>query len=382
MKIRYSDRFVQQLADDIAAHITGGGSDPAAGERAAELRARQRELAEHNCAQVRAFHAQLGRDTGIPDVAFRNPNTYLFADEEPVRVFHTSGTSGAETGRAPYTARGLELMDLAILANAQMHMVDGMEAPVFVRLVPTAEQAPTMVMAYGMQRIAERFGDAALSCSVVGPGGIELARLERTLDLARREQRPVVMVGGTFSFVNLCDRALAEGWRWPLPEGSRVFDAGGFKGRARTVAVDEFRRLVDAVFGPGIERFGNLFGMTELASQLYEASDATGAGMRAKVDSHFVSAVVREPSTLAPLPAAGSDLGAASDDRLGLLEVRDLAVLDRPSEILTGDLARAVAGGAAIVGRVARSLSRGCSLSMDAMTAAPAEAAAPAEVAA
>ncbi len=58
----------------------------------------------------------------------------------------------------------------------------------------------------------------------------------------------------------------------------------------------------------------------------------------------------------------------AITDGLGLLEVIDLCVLDRPPALLTGDLAIATPTGAAAVGRIQRNSTRGCSISLDALT--------------
>src|SRR5262245_43185066 len=68
----------------------------------------------------------------------------------------------------------------------------------------------------------------------------------------------------------------------------------------------------------GAVRFVTLFGMTELASQLYDASPAPVGprGERAKASNGWVSPLVRDPMTLGPRSSG-----------FGLLEVCDLAIL-------------------------------------------------------
>jgi hypothetical protein len=137
-------------------------------------------------------------------------------------------------------------------------------------------------------------------------------------------------------------------------------DAGGFKGRSRVVGVDGLRAALGRVFGIAADRCINLFGMTELASQLYDAADvAVGPlGERPKGRLTFVEPRVRDAHTLAPIERGS-----------GLLEVADLCILDRPHVVLTGDRGIACAEGVAIAGRVERGQSRGCSLTLDEMTA-------------
>jgi hypothetical protein len=120
------------------------------------------------------------------------------------------------------------------------------------------------------------------------------------------------------------------------------------------------REALTRTFGVPSERLVNLFGMTELASQLYDCTDeALGPdGERPKGAMPYVEPRVLDARTLQP-----TDAGP------GLLEVLDLCIIDRPPAVLTGD--RAIAGphGAAITGRIERGQSRGCSLSLDAITA-------------
>jgi hypothetical protein len=214
-------------------------------------------------------------------------------------------------------------------------------------------------MAYGMERIAADFGDPELSASVVTPNGVDMARLRTLLDRAEREARPVVLIGGSFSYVNICERLASEGLRWSLAPGSRAVDAGGFKGRSRAVNVAELRALIGRSFGIAPEACLNLFGMTELASQLYDGRDVPVGplGERPKGRLPFVYPRVRDAHTL-----------ELRDAGLGLLEVVDCAVIDRPCTVLTGDVGVATPDGVAITGRVQRGTSRGCSLTLDAMT--------------
>jgi hypothetical protein len=183
--------------------------------------------------------------------------------------------------------------------------------------------------------------------------------LIQRLDLAVAEGIPVLLAGGSFAFVNICDDLQSRGRSWQLPPGSQTVDGGGFKGRSRVVTVDALRQSVAEVFGIALDRCTNLFGMSELASQLYDSADVCAGplGERPKSGAEFIRAIVRDPADLTPMPCG-----------TGLLEIVDLCVLDRPHRILTGDSAIARDDGVVITGRIKGGQSRGCSLTLDEMT--------------
>lgn len=349
----YHGRFVAQLFDDIACLIVGEDID------VASILDRLFTLAAVNSPAIAEYWHATRFGHPIPDTAFKQSPPYLFPDQPPVREFHTSGTSGAVPGRVGYSARGMELMRMSILDNARRHVVSGLRRPAIIRFVPSAASAPTMVMAYGMELIATELGDPDLSEVVVGQGGMDYQLLQTAIERVCAAGRPAVLIGGSSVFANVCDHFTTRGTNFVLPQGSRVVDAGGFKRQSSPVHVDALRAGLTDVFGIAEGHFVNLFGMTELASQLYDrGNDAIGPlGERIKGGQRYVQVRVRDVETMDPVA-----------NGLGLLEVIDLCVLDRPPALLTGDLALAALDGAAIVGRVQRNSSRGCSVSLDALT--------------
>jgi hypothetical protein len=353
MALKYHDSFVDRLFDDIGAMLGGDAA------LSASIEPRLNELVCANSPQVMDYWKRTRRGLGVPDAAFKGSPPYLFPDEPPARTFRTSGTTGGERGTAHYTARGLQLMDLSILANARRHIIRELQSPVILRMVPSAAAAPEMVIAYGMEHIAVTFGHKELSACLLGPQGVDFALMQQRLDAASKEDLPVVLIGASFAFVNICDACEAQGRRWQLPNGSRIVDAGGFKGRSRVVDVDTLRAGVERVFGIPRHQCINLFGMTELASQLYDSADKPLGPLRERPKGvlPWVRPQVRDAHTL-ELRTSGS----------GLLEVVDLCILDRPYVVLTGDRGIACEEGVASAGRIERGQSRGCSLTLDEIT--------------
>ncbi len=352
--IPYNDPFVVKLDEDIRYLLEHNDR-----EKIADVRLRLETLAQSNCPSLIRYWQNTQIGFGVPDQAFKGEPPYYFPDAPPVKVFCTSGTSGAKRGRCYYSARGLGLMEAAVLQAARNNLIKDLKEPAIIRLLPSQEAAPEMIMAYGMDLIARTFGAAHLSQSVVTERGFNRDLLVKLLHQAQAEARAVILIGGSFACINVMDSLQKDKIKFQLPLGSRMVDAGGFKGRSREVTVPVLHQLAQDVFGIAPERCINIFGMTELASQLYDASTTNVGplGERPKGCGTTVVPLVRDSVTLEPV-----------SEGLGLLEIADLCVLDRPYSVLTGDLAIQTPEGVAIVGRAQQGEVRGCSLNLEVMS--------------
>src|SRR5262249_52815463 len=105
----------------------------------------------------------------------------------------------------------------------------------------------------------------------------------------------------------------------------------------------------------------NEYGMTELCSQLYDATpfncpDAAGAGERFKIGPPWLKVIARDPVSLRPL----------APGETGLLSFFDLANAGSVSALLTEDLGVVdMAGRVRIFGRAIGSDARGCALGIE-----------------
>ncbi|MFT7839234.1 acyl-CoA reductase [Saccharothrix sp. BKS2] len=351
MTIAHDDPHVARLFEHLVRLVAEEDGDPL------DAQDQLVELARTNSPEVARYWKQVGTGVGVPDTAYKGGGPHLFPDAPVVREFRTSGTTGSTRGSVRYSPLGLELKRVAVTARARREIDFADVRPVVLPFVPSERAAPHMAIAFDMARIAEAVGDPRLSTAVVREAGVDFELLAQRLDAAVAEGLPVVLVGATFAFVNICDALEAQGRRWRLPPGSRMYDGGGFKGRSRVMAVDDLHDAVGRVFG--IERFGNIFGMTEIANPLYDSADTPVGplGERPKAGGPAGGPRVRDPRTR-----------EYRETGPGLLEITDYALLDRPYVLLTGDLGIAGPEGVAIAGRIAGSTSRGCSLSLDEIT--------------
>lgn len=305
----------------------------------------------------------------VPAVAFKQYSLFAGAPEAIIRTFRSSGTTEpTRSSRAHFSRSGLELMEVAIAAGARSRLFpDGRSTRILV-LAPPPEQVPHMIMAHGMAHLLREYGLPG-SRFVAGPRGIDFAALWSELDGCQWKGIPVTLCGSSFGFVHFFDWMEREGCRLELPAGSRLLDAGGYKGKSREIGRDAFVTWAAQLCGLRPARVINLLGMTELASQIYDriTPGTAGAG-RMKLPPHWVRTTVVEPRQHGP---HGPE--PVGDGEVGLLRHIDLANIERPIAIQSEDVGRVVAAsvdgalrrGFEILGRARGAEPRGCSLTAE-----------------
>ena len=136
---------------------------------------------------------------------------------------------------------------------------------------------------------------------------------------------------------------------------------GGYKGRSREVEPALLRGMLADRYGLDDANIVAEYGMTEMSSQLYEAS------LRDRVEGHpsprhhliappWVRATPVDPESLQPVQRG----------EVGVLRIDDAANLDSVASILTSDLAELMPDGSLVLhGRAEGSSLRGCSLAVE-----------------
>lgn len=285
----------------------------------------------------------------------------LFAgelDREVERTFRSSGTTDpTRSSQAHFSRGGLALMNAAVAANARRALFsDGQKARILV-LAPSPEQAPHMIMVHGMAHLMRTFGQSG-SRFLLGPKGLDPEALWVELVSCQESGVPVALFGSSFGFVHFFDWMEGQGRTLALPEGSRLMDAGGYKGRSREIGRAQFVTWASAMCGVPVTRVVNLLGMTELASQIYDRVDERGE--RWKQSPPWMRTEVVDPRR-----RDGDGPCRVADGQVGLLRHLDLANVERPLMIQSEDVGRSVGGGFEILGRAKGAEPRGCSLNAD-----------------
>lgn len=279
-----------------------------------------------------------------------------------VRTFMTSGTTRPEErGKVHYDEGGLRLMDATIYEAASAFLFPDRMKTTFLIIAPSPDIVPQMIMAYGMNRLKDYFGSAQ-SRFLIGKEGFDMNVLINELRRSETEGFPITICGGSFGFVNFFDACRERNLRFRLPSGSRILDAGGFKGRSREVKRDEFVNDCEQFLGIAKDYCVNLLGMTEISSQFYDNNLRNAhQGMNistAKINPPWTRTLVVDPETLKPLPPG----------KIGLLRHFDLANRGHILAIQTDDLGSMTPEGFEIYGRIKEGEARGCSLTIDEMT--------------
>lgn len=354
------------LLGEIAGFIQGGGADEdkltSLAHRLARTHYEQIPL-YRRLAEMRRFDpnapASLSDIPAVPTEAFKRVEMHI--DPASVtRRYQTSGTSGGEERRGVscFSEDDMALMDAAIDGNAAKYLFPDGEKTLILILAPSPEHAPKMIMAYGMKRLVLGFGREG-SGFFVGPGGLDMTRLMGALEEAGRNAVPVTLIGASFGFVHLFEAMAQQAIHFELAAGSRVMDAGGFKGKSRRVDRDEMISQFGEFFGIEAAFCVNLLGLTEHASQFYDDS------LRAHYLGKPAHRCKKNPPWTRTWAVNPENLKILPHGETGLLRHLDLANGGHPFVVQTDDLGHTTPEGFVVHGPAGATQSRGCSLTVD-----------------
>jgi hypothetical protein len=167
----------------------------------------------------------------------------------------------------------------------------------------------------------------------------------------------MALLGTAFNLVHLLDSLAKRRLALTLPEGSRVLETGGYKGRSRSIPKAELHALITQHLGIPPTHIVAEYGMSELSSQAY---DTRVQSSRSKVQS--LERVFRFPAWARAQvisPETGREVG---EGETGLIRIFDLANVRSVLAMQTEELAVRRANGFELIGRAALAEPRGCSL--------------------
>ena len=296
----------------------------------------------------------------VPAAAFKHLRLFSVEDgRAPEKVFVTSGTTRGAERRGEHAVASLELYHAAALPWFRAHLLPDGAQPDVLALVPSPADAPVSSLSSMVGAVIGEFGGDHSQWRARADGVVDARALLDALRGAEASGRPALIATTAFALVHALDGLAAAGARVRLPEGSRMMETGGFKGRARVVARDELYANVQDRLGIPAERIVNEYGMTELLSQFYEpvlrGAAPTPLAERFHAAPPWVRTRVLDPVTLAEL----------DDGAPGLLCHFDLANAGSVACVLTEDLGVAVPGGFRLIGRAPGAEPRGCSLATE-----------------
>ncbi|AEG93374.1 LuxE/PaaK family acyltransferase [Ramlibacter tataouinensis] len=289
----------------------------------------------------------------VPISAFKDSTLSCVPPDECERVFMTSGTTRGEVrGRNHHPV--IAVWDLSMRRNFARRFMQGAPRMRMATLFPDEGELPNSSLARYLSLASRSFGAPGSRAYVSAAGGLDVEGVCRALGDAVAAGEAIALMGASFSFVHLLDALRERGIAFTLPAGSRILDTGGYKQQAREVPLDEFYDGLAQAFGVPRARCINMYGMTELSSQLYD--DGNAAVPSVKSGPHWIRTRVLDPLT-------GREV--APGER-GVLAHCDLANFNSATTILTEDVGVAVPGGFLLLGRAEGAEAKGCSLAVQA----------------
>jgi hypothetical protein len=280
------------------------------------------------------------------------------------REFLTSGTTiGAERRGRHVVARPEVYRASAIAHLGAMLFPDGARIRMLA-MHPTAARMAESSLSAMITWCIEEFGRGESRC-VADRGRVDTVAALAFLREASAAREPACILGTTAAFAALFELMAASHERLKLPAGSRMMDTGGPKGQRVPLSPAEVESRAGEMLGVERDLVINEYGMTELCSQLYDATPFNsrygGApGARVKLVPPWMRPMAIDPASMRRLP----------DGTPGMLAFIDLANVCSVSAILTEDLGIVEGGCVRILGRAFGAGPRGCALSIESFQAA------------
>jgi phenylacetate-coenzyme A ligase PaaK-like adenylate-forming protein len=287
----------------------------------------------------------------VPIQAFKDLTLSCVPPEQCERVFMTSGTTRAEV-RGKHHHPHLQVYDLSMRLNFQHHIMENLSRMRVMVFFPDEDLMPNSSLAHYLQLARTHFGTAE-SAHYINGQGLQWQQAMADLQQACHAQQPVLLLGASYSLVHLMDAMQQNGVRCALPAGSRIMDTGGFKGQSRELSPNEFYQGLHQAFGVSAQACQNMYGMTELSTQFYDAGQDRQPVV--KRGSHWIKTRVLDPLTGSEVPHG----------EVGVLAHTDLGNFNSAITILTEDLGHTHDDGFVLLGRAQGAPAKGCSLAVE-----------------
>lgn len=287
----------------------------------------------------------------VPINAFKDLTLSCAPPETCERVFMTSGTTRGDVKGCHYHP-ALDVYDTSMRLNFAHHVMEGQANIRMGVLFPDELTLPHSSLAHYLQLALRHFGTAD-SGYFMSTDGLDVVGLCAALNHAQVTGEPFAVLGASYSLVHTMDALRAQGLSFSLPEGSWLLDTGGFKGQSRAIDMDSFYDQLSVTFGVPRSRCINMYGMTELSTQFYDAGNATVPAV--KRGPHWIRSRVIDPISGQEMPHG----------QRGILVHTDLGNYNAVTTLLTEDVGVATNDGFVLLGRAQGAQAKGCSLAVE-----------------
>lgn len=297
----------------------------------------------------------------IPPVSTFAFKYVRLADEEVAseeKHFRTSGTTIGAAERGTHVVPRPEIYRASALAHLGRMMFPDSRRMRILAMHPTADRMPESSLSHMISWCIEEFGAGRCEC-VADRKSIDTNTAHTFLKEAQRDLAPVCILATTASLGALFTHLEDVDARVALPPGSRIMDTGGAKGQTVPLDASAICDRARVLLGVASEFVINEYGMTELCSQLYDATPFNSdehavPNQRVKIAPPWMRAAALDPVNLKPVGAG----------EIGLLRFFDLANVGSVSAILTEDFGSVNGDRVRVLGRAGLAEPRGCALAI------------------
>jgi hypothetical protein len=273
-------------------------------------------------------------------------------------VFLTSGTTQGRERRGRHVVPRPEIYRASALAHLRTMLFPDERRMAMLAMHPTADAMPESSLARMISWCVEEFGTGA-RLAAASRDRVDSGAPIRFLAEAEAAGEPVCILGTTAALATLFPNLRQRGAKYRLAKGSRMMDTGGAKGQATPLTAREVIDAAGDLLAIPPAMVINEYGMTELCSQLYDATPlncpgAASATERQKIPPPWLRVTARDPVTVRRV----------ADGEIGLLTFFDLANVGSVSAVMTEDLGIVENGRVRVLGRGVAGEARGCALAI------------------
>jgi hypothetical protein len=293
----------------------------------------------------------------MPIQGFKELSLSCEPPEEAEAVFMTSGTTNPEKQGRNYHPT-LQVWDASMIHSFKQFVLPDREKITMFVISPAEDLNKNSSLSRYLSQAVNHLGTEE-SRYFFDSQGLNMEGLAQALKASEANGEAVLILGATFAYVHFLDFCKEQNLTFKLPEGSRIFDTGGFKGKSREIEMEQLYSLFAEHFQIPRDLCINMYGLTELSSQFYDQT------IRSKTLSQSPTSDKKGPAWTQTLVLNPDSLEEVNDGETGVLAHYDLANWNSCLAVLTEDLGYKTEDGFVLLGRVKGSEARGCSIAVD-----------------
>ena len=303
----------------------------------------------------------LSQIPAVSTVAFKYARVHNTGERESgtALTFLTSGTSKGFTERGEHRIPRPEIYQASAIGHLRRMLFHDGARMAMLALHPTCDLMPESSLSTMLTWCIEQFGTDRILCAATRNGVDAKAAID-FLEDAQAQRSPVCILGTTAASAKLFESIAGGSQTLRLPPGSRLMDTGGAKGQVIPLTPAEVVARAHACLGIEPALVINEYGMTEMCSQLYDATP-----FNSDFIDHGEYRVKLAPPWLHPMILDPVTLRTVAEGQVGLIGFFDLANVGSISALITEDFGFVHDGAVAILGRAVAGGARGCALSID-----------------